>query len=180
MRMLNDLSASLSGWIIPLLFLLIIVVGWCRGVAIYQVFVEGAAEGFQTAVKIMPYLVAMIVAIDVFRISGALDGLVEGIKPFLLLSGIPADLIPLAIMRPLSGTGALGMVSEILLEYGPDSLNGKIAATALASTDTTFYILTVYFGGVGITNPRYSVGVGLLGDIVGFLGSVYVCQHLFS
>lgn len=171
---------ALSIWVIPLLLLLIPVIGLMRRVKVYEAFVEGAGEGFQTAIRIMPFLVAMLVAVNVFRVSGAMDLCIGFVAPALAQLGVPPELVPLAVMRPLSGSGALGLTTEILNTYGPDSLVGKIASTVLGSTDTTFYILTVYFGAVAIRNPRYSVGVGLLGDLTGFLGSIIICKYLFD
>lgn len=176
---MSILSEQLSLWVIPVLLVFIPLFGAIRRVKVYESFVEGAAEGFQTSIRILPFLVAMLVAINVFRSSGALGACVSFIEPVLTFFHIPAELIPLAIMRPLSGTGALGLTTEIFTAFGPDSLIGQIASTVLGSTDTTFYILTVYFGAVGITRPRYSVFVGLCGDIIGFLGSVYLCQYFF-
>lgn len=173
------LSERLSLWVIPIILLMVPMIGYFRHVKVYEAFVEGAAEGFHTAIRIMPFLVAMMVAINIFRLSGAMDVWVDGLKPILEFCGVPADLVPLAIMRPLSGTGALGLTIEILNTYGPDSMLGRIASTVLGSTDTTFYILTVYFGAIGISRPRYSVFVGLLGDLVGFAGSIYICHRLF-
>ncbi len=170
----------LSGWAIPLVLLLIPLAGYLRRVRVYEAFVEGAAEGFQTAVRIMPFLVAMLVAVGVFRASGALEDCVALLKPLLSLVGVPPELVPLAVMRPLSGTGALGMTTELLASEGPDSLVGRMASTILGSTDTTFYILTVYFGAVGIRNPRYAVVVGLAGDITGFFMAIYICKLLFT
>ncbi|WP_425061114.1 Spore maturation protein B [Sporomusa carbonis] len=178
--MLTELCEQLSVWAIPVVLLLIPVVGYLRRVKVYEAFVEGAAEGFHTAIRIMPCLVAMLVAISIFRASGALDACVAGINPILKALGVPPDLVPLAIMRPLSGSGSLGLATEILNTFGPDSLVGKIASTVLASTDTTFYVLTVYFGAIGISNPRYSVFVGLFGDVASFMASVYICQYLFN
>ncbi|HAK72742.1 MAG TPA: spore maturation protein [Sporomusaceae bacterium] len=175
-----EVLGSISVWIVPLLILLIPIVGFLRRVKVYEAFVEGASEGFHTAIRIMPFLVAMMVAVNVFRISGAMDVFVNSLAPLLNYIGVPPELVPLAIMRPLSGTGALGLTTELLHTYGPDSITGKIASTVLGSTDTTFYILTVYFGAVGIRNPRYSVMVGLLGDLAGFLLSVYICHYVFS
>lgn len=175
-----EVLGNISVWIVPLLILLIPVVGFLRRVKVYEAFVEGASEGFHTAIRIMPFLVAMMVAVNVFRISGAMDVFVNSLAPLLNYIGVPPELVPLAIMRPLSGTGALGLTTELLHTYGPDSITGKIASTVLGSTDTTFYILTVYFGAVGIRNPRYSVMVGLLGDLTGFLLSVYICHYVFS
>jgi len=178
--MFTEFCEQLSVWAIPTILLIVPVIGYVRHVNVYEAFVDGASEGFYTAIRIMPFLVAMMVAINIFRASGALAVCVEYVKPMLTLIGVPPDVVPLAMMRPLSGTGSLGLVTELLNTHGPDSLVGRIASTILGSTDTTFYILTVYFGAVGISKPRYSVGVGLLGDMIGFLGSIYICQILFK
>jgi spore maturation protein B len=178
--MLTAVSDILAVWTIPALLLAILVFGYLRRVPVYEVFVEGAAEGFQTTLRIMPFLVAMLVAIGILRASGALDDCIALLQPALSALGVPPELVPLAIMRPLSGTGSLGLVSELLAAEGPDSLVGKMAATLLGSTDTTFYILTVYFGAVGIRRPRYAVFVGLMGDLTGFAATIYVCRLLFA
>ncbi len=178
--MFAAVCAVLSTWALPLVLLLIPLVGYLRRVRIYEAFVEGAAEGFHTAVRIMPFLVAMLVAAGVFRASGALDDSVAVLRPLLALAGVPPELVPLAVMRPLSGTGALGLTTELLASDGPDSLIGRMASTILGSTDTTFYILTVYFGAAGIRNPRYAVIVGLVGDFTGFFMSIYICRLLFG
>ncbi|WP_371370832.1 spore maturation protein [Sporomusa aerivorans] len=178
--MLLTLCEQLSVWAIPVVLLLIPVIGYLRKVKVYEAFIEGAGEGFQTAIRILPCLVAMLVAISVFRASGAMDACVAFLAPALDILGIPSELVPLAIMRPLSGSGSLGLATELLNTYGPDSLVGKIASTVLASTDTTFYVLTVYFGAISISNPRYALLVGLSGDIASFLLSVYICQYLFA
>lgn len=177
--MFAQVCEILSVWTIPLVLLVIPLLGYMRRVKVYEAFVEGAAEGFHTTVRIMPFLVAMMVAVSIFRSSGAMEDSVGLLNPLLQFLGVPPELVPLAVMRPLSGTGALGLTTEILNSSGPDSLVGRIASTVLASTDTTFYVLTVYFGAVGITKPRYSVAVGLIGDLVGFFGAVYVCRLLF-
>ncbi len=175
-----DMLANLSVWMIPLLLLVIPLVGLLRRVKVYEAFVEGAAEGFQTAIRIMPYLVAMMVAINIFRSSGAMGALADFLSPVCILLGIPEDIVPLAIMRPLSGSGSLGLTTEIIHTFGPDSYIGKLAAVIIGSTDTTFYILTVYFGAVGITKPRYSLFVGLGGDLIGLFASLYFCQKIFG
>ncbi|SMC57500.1 spore maturation protein [Sporomusa malonica] len=177
--MLIELCEKLSVWAIPAVLFFIPIIGYLRKVKVYEAFVEGAGEGFHTAVRILPCLVAMLVAISIFRASGAMDACVAWMGPALSMLGVPSDLVPLAVMRPLSGSGSLGLATEILKTYGPDSLVGRIASTVLASTDTTFYVLTVYFGAVGLSNPRYAVLVGLSGDIASFLASVYICQYLF-
>lgn len=178
--MFGAICETLSVWAVPAVLLVIPLAAYCRRVKVYEAFVEGAGEGFQTAIRIMPFLVAMMVAISVFRASGALDQCVDVLRPFLAYCGVPPELVPLAIIRPLSGTGALGVVCELLAKHGPDSLEGRMASTILGSTDTTFYILTVYFGAVGVRKPRYSVFVGLMGDLMGFFGSVYLCRMLFG
>lgn len=178
--MFAEFCRELSVWAIPSILLFIPLIGYFRKVNVYEAFVDGAAEGFKTAIRIMPFLVAMMVAINVFRASGAMDALIMFIAPHLSALGVPSDLVPLAIMRPLSGTGSLGLATEILNTFGPDSLCGRIASTVMGSTDTTFYILTVYFGAVGIRKPRYSVFVGLIGDLTGFFMSIYICSKLFG
>lgn len=177
--MLLDVCNALSAWSIPFVLLVIPLIALARGVKVYETFVEGAAEGFQTAIRIMPFLVAMMVAIGVLRDSGAMECIIGYMKPILNFCGVPEQLVPLAIMRPLSGTGAMGMATELLNSFGPDSLSGRIASTIMGSTDTTFYILTVYFGAVGITRSRYALFAGLTGDIVGFFASIYLCSWLF-
>ncbi len=177
--MFAELGEQLSVWAIPVLLCLIPLYGFIKGISVYEVFVKGAEEGFYTAIRIMPFLVAMMVAINVFRTSGALQLIVNLIDPIMNKLFLPSELLPLAIMRSLSGSGSLGMTTEILNHYGPDSILGITASTILGSTDTTFYVLTVYFASIGIRNPRYSVYVGLLGDIVGFICSVYICNLFF-
>ena len=174
--MLSELSDQLSRWAVPVILLLIPLIGYLRGVKVYETFVEGAAEGFNTAIRIMPFLVAMLVAIHVFRAAGTMDVFIGLLQPFLEFFSIPPELAPLALMRPLSGSGSLGITMELLNTYGPDSLVGRMASTILGSTDTTFYILTVYFGAIGVRNPRYSVIVGLTGDLIGFFCSIYIWQ----
>lgn len=175
-----DYVETVAAWAIPVILLLVPLFGYIRRVSVYEVFVEGAAEGFQTAIRIMPFLIAMMVAINVFKASGAMDTIADILHPFLVLLNVPAELVPLAVMRPLSGTGALGITTDILHTYGPDSLAGRTASTILASTDTTLYILTVYFGSVGIKKVRYAVAVGLFGDLVGFFAAVCYCGVVFA
>jgi spore maturation protein B len=170
----------MAAWAIPFLLLVIPVIGWFRRLKVYEVFVEGATEGFHTAIRIMPFLLAMMVAIGVFKASGAMEAVAACLRPLLTFMHVPAELVPLAIMRPLSGTGALGITTDILQTYGPDSMVGRMASTILASTDTTLYILTIYFGAVGIKNVRYSAFVGIIGDLVGFMGAIYICHRVFG
>ncbi|MDU2066416.1 MAG: spore maturation protein [Sporomusaceae bacterium] len=176
---MNDFLTIFAAWLIPLLLLFIPLIGLIRGVKVYEAFVEGASEGFSTVLRIMPYLVAMMVAIAIFRDSGALAALAACVAPWCSLWGIPEEILPLALLRPLSGSGALGMTAELIHRFGPDSFVGYLASVIIGSTDTTFYVLTVYFGAVGVKNPRYSLFVGLCGDVIGLVASLYVCQKFF-
>ena len=177
---MSGVIQTLSQWAIPLLLLLIPTIGLIRGVKVYETFVSGAEEGFQTAIKIIPFLVGMLVAINVFRVSGAFAVLAKIISPITTLLRIPPDVIPLGVMRPLSGSGALGLATEIINTYGPDSFLGNLASTMQGSTDTTFYVLTIYFGSVGIKKYRHALWVGLSADITTFLASVVICNLLLT
>jgi len=165
---------------VPLLFLVIPLVGWIRRVKLYEAFVQGAEQGFVTAVRIIPYLVGMMTAISVFRASGAMDLCARLLAPVLQPLGIPAEVLPLALMRPLSGGAALGVAADLIRTYGPDSFLGRLASVMQGSTDTTFYVVSIYFGSVGITRYRYAVALGLTADVVSFLAAVAVCRHVFS
>ncbi len=164
---------------IPLVLLVFLGWGFFRKVKVYEVFVEGAKDGFHTAVRIIPYLVAMLVAIAVFRASGAMDLLTAIFAPVTSLIGMPAETLPMAIMRPLSGSGSLGIMTELMKTHGPDSLIGIIVSTMYGSSETTFYVLAVYFGAVSIQNTRHAVPVGLIADIVGMLAAVWIVRTLF-
>lgn len=171
---------EISRWAIPILLFIIPAYAYVKKISVYEVFVEGAEEGFTTAIKILPFLVGMLVAISVFRASGAMDYMVKAIYPVTNLLGIPGEVLPLAVMRPLSGGGALGITAELIQFYGPDSFIGRLASTMQGSTDTTFYVLTVYFGSVGIRKYRHALSVGLIADITSFLASVIICHLFFS
>lgn len=177
--MLVEILETVSRWAIPALLLTIPVYACFRGVPVYETFVEGAEEGFQTAVRIIPYLVGMFVAIGIFRASGAM-ALVSGMmQPLMSGLGVPAEVLPMAVMRPLSGSAALGLATELINHYGPDSFIGRLASTMQGSTDTTFFILTIYFGSVGVRQVRYALTVGLLADVTSLIASVYICNQLF-
>jgi spore maturation protein B len=164
---------------IPLLFIVFLGWGFVRKVKVYEVFVEGAKEGFTTAVRIIPYLVAMLAAIGIFRASGALELLTAALAPVTALVGMPPETLPMAFMRPLSGSGSLGVMTELMKVHGPDSLIGVMASTMYGSSETTFYVLAVYFGAVGIKNTRHAVPVGLIADAAGMLAAVWVVNLLF-
>jgi len=169
-------------------FLFLIIIGFIlagirKKVNVYDAFVEGAKEGFSTAVRIIPYLVAILVAIGVFRASGAMDYLIGGIEKAVELCGINSDFVgglPTAIMKPLSGSGARGLMVDAMTTYGADSFVGRLACIFQGSTDTTFYILAVYFGSVGIAKTRHAVPCGLIADAAGIISAIFICYLFFG
>ncbi|MFC5699842.1 spore maturation protein [Cohnella faecalis] len=171
---------TLSAWTIPMLIAFIPLYAAFRKVPVYETFIDGAKDGFQTAVGIIPPLVGMMTAIGMFRASGAMDALLGWVRPLTESIGIPSDVLPLALLRPISGAGSLAFVTDLIKEQGPDSFVAKVASTIQGSTDTTLYVLTVYFGAVGIRNARYALKVGLFSDVVGFFAAVAVCWLLFG
>ena len=177
-----NVIAEISRWAIPLILLLVPVVAYLRKVPVYESFVSGAEEGFRTGVRILPFLIGMLVSIRVFVDSGALNIASHWLQPLFTLLGLESDfaaIIPLAIMRPLSGSGALGVATQLISQYGPDSFIGRLASTLQGSTDTTFFVLTVYFGSVGIKKYRYALKLGLLADIIGLIVSVWIVTKVF-
>lgn len=172
--------AAVSIWMIPLLIAFILLYGTYKKVPTYETFVDGAKEGFSMAISVIPYLVGMMVAISVFRASGAMDFFIDLMKPALHAIGVPSEIVPLALIRPISGTGALGMTTDLIATYGPDSFIGRLASTMQGSTDTTLYVLTVYFGAVGIKKMGDALKVGLLADIVGIVASIVIVTIVFA
>jgi len=170
----------LSSWAVPVMIAFIPLYAYFKKVPVYESFVDGAKDGFNTAIGIIPNLVGMMVAISVFRASGALEFFVGLISPLFESFRIPAEVLPLGLLRPLTGTGSLAFTTDLIKTYGPDSLIGRIASTIQGSTDTTLYVLTVYFGAVGIRNGRYALKVGLFSDIVGFFAAIFICLILFG
>lgn len=164
---------------IPLIILLFLGYGYFKKIKVYEVFVEGAKEGFEVGVKIIPYLVAMLVAIGMFRASGALDLFTTLLSPVTNFIGMPSEVLPMAFMRPLSGSGSIGIMTELMQTHGPDSLIGFMASTMFGSTETTFYVIAVYFGAVNIYKTRYALPAGLLADAAGLVTAVYVTRLLF-
>lgn len=169
-----------SFWMVPLLIAGLTLFGWSRGVRVYESVVEGAKEGFQVALRILPFLVAILVAVAMFRASGCLDLFVAAVSPLTAPFGLPAEAVPMAVLRPLSGSGAFGVMSEIVSTHGPDSYLGYLVSTMQGSTDTTFYILAVYFGAIGIKKTRHAVPAGLLADAAGMLAAVFICRRLWG
>lgn len=175
-----EFITAVSAWIIPLFLLIVLLVATWKKLPAYELFVEGGKDGIKMAFSILPFLLGMLVSISILRSSGALDAFIELISPVLLMIGIPPDVVPLAFVRPISGNAALGMTAELIGEYGPDSFIGRLASTMQGSTDTTLYILTVYFGAVGIKKMGYALKVGLLADLIGILASVIIVNMVFG
>jgi len=180
-------SSALARWVnavsllaIPFLLAFFPLYAALRRIAVYEEFVDGAKEGFNVAVRIIPYLVAMLVAIGMFRGAGGIDLLTRLLKPALELVHFPSELVPMALMRPLSGSGTLALFSDLVKQLGPDSLVVRMAGTIYGSTETTFYVIAVYFGAVGVQRTRHAVPAGLIADAAGVVASVVVCRIVFG
>ncbi len=173
---------EISPWIVPGLMVALLGFGVIRRVSVYEAFVEGAKDGFQVAVRIIPYLVAILVAVGMFRASGAMDMMMGPIAGFAASIGIPAEAMPMALLRPLSGSGAYGYLSAIIQDpaIGPDSYTGLLVSTLQGSTETTFYVLAVYFGAAQIRRIRHALAAGLTADIAGIAAAVFICSVLFA
>jgi spore maturation protein SpmB len=179
----DALSTTAANVFLMTLIMAFIAAGVRRKINVYETFVEGAKEGFQTAVRIIPYLVAILVGIGVFRASGAMDWLTDWLGAGLQAMGLPADFgaaLPTALMKPLSGSGARGLMVDAMATYGADSLTGRLACIFQGSTDTTFYILAVYFGSVGIRRTRHAVACGLLADAAGIVAAIGIGYLFFG
>jgi spore maturation protein B len=170
---------AISLWAMPVLLVGIPLAGIIRKVKVYDVFIEGAREGFDVAVRIIPFLVGILVAIGMFRGSGAMDLLMAGLRPIVSPTGFPPELVPLAILRSLTGSGSLAFATDLIKANGPDSLIARTAATMYGSSETTFYVLAVYFGSVGISRTRHAVPAALVADIVAAIAAVAVCAWMF-
>jgi spore maturation protein B len=170
---------AISLWAIPVLLVTIPLVGILRKVKVYDVFIEGAKEGFDVAVRIIPFLVGILVAIGMFRASGAMDLLMAGLRPLVAPAAFPPELVPLAILRSLSGSGSLAFTTDLIKTHGPDSLIARTAATMYGSSETTFYVLAVYFGAVGVRRTRHAVPAALIADFAAAVAAVAVCAWMF-
>jgi spore maturation protein SpmB len=180
---ISEISTFAANFILITIIILFIVLAIIKKVNVYDAFIEGAKEGFSIAIKIIPFLVAILVAIGIFRASGAMDFIISGIAAFFSWLGVDTRFtgaLPVAFMKPLSGSGARGLMVDAMTTYGPDSFVGRLACTMQGTTDTTFYIIAVYFGSVGIKNTRYAVGCGLLADLVGFTAAILVAYLFFG
>ncbi|MDO8686125.1 MAG: spore maturation protein [Clostridiales bacterium] len=170
---------NISIYTIPLIFVLIISFSFFRKVPVFDIFLEGAREGLSTLIKIIPALVGLTAAIDVIRVSGLLDILTAIIGPVAVFLGIPAETLPLVLLRPVSGSASLSLISDMFARYGPDSLTGNIASVMMGSTETIFYTLTIYFGSIRIRDIRYTLAAALIADFSGILAAVWTCRLLW-
>ena len=180
---MNKVSTTVANILLMVIIVAFIAAGVRKKVNVYDAFIEGAKDGFQTAVRIIPYLVAILVGIGVFRASGAMDMLIGGMRWCVELTGANAqwvDAMPTALMKPLSGSGARGMMVDAMTTYGADSFVGRLSCVFQGSTDTTFYILAVYFGSVGIAKTRHAVACGLIADLAGIIAAIAICYLFFG
>ena len=177
--MIRAILDGVSLWAIPVLLVGIPLVGMIRRVKVYDVFIEGAKEGFNVAIRIIPFLVGILVAIGMFRGSGAMDLLTGALKPLMAATGFPAELFPFVILKTLSGSGSLAFATDILKRYGPDSLIARMAGTMYGSSETTFYVLAVYFGAIGVKRTRHAIPSALIGDVVAAIVAVAICAWRF-
>lgn len=177
--MIRNALDAVSLWAIPVLLVAIPLAGIIRKVKVYDVFIEGAKEGFEVAVRIIPFLVGILVAIGMFRGSGAMDLLMAGVRPLVAPLGFPPELVPLAILRSLTGSGSLAFTTDLIKTHGPDSLIARTAATMYGSSETTFYVLAVYFGAVAVRRTRHAVPAALIADLVAAIAAVAVCTWMF-
>ncbi|MBA2870092.1 spore maturation protein B [Anoxybacillus calidus] len=175
-----NIVQSISVWLIPVTIGFILLYGTFKKVPTYEAFVEGGKEGIEIAFSVIPYLIGMLVSISIFRASGALEYFMNFLEPFIHFIGIPAEVVPLAMIRTISGTAALGMTTDLIATYGPDSFIGRLASTIQGSTETTLYVLTVYFGAVGIKKMGDALKVGILADILSFILSFLVVLLVFG
>jgi spore maturation protein SpmB len=172
-----------GNFILFLIIILFIILGVRKRINLYETFIEGAREGFNIAIKIIPYLVAMLVAVGIFRASGAFDFLMQGLRGFFGFFGIDTrfvDALPVALMKPLSGGGARGMMVETMKHFGADSFAGRLACIFQGSTETTFYVVAVYYGAVNISKTRYTVTAGLIADLAGVIAAIFIAYLFFG
>lgn len=174
------LRSAAKGWLLPTLIAVMSLYGFAKRVPVYDAMITGAREGFHVAVRIIPFLVAIVVAAGMFRASGLLDFVVSGIGPFTGAIGFPADALPMALLRPLSGSGAYAVMAEIMQANGPDSKVGYLVSTLQGSTETTFYVLAVYFGAVAVSRVRHGVAAGLIADVCGVIGATVAVNWLLA
>lgn len=163
-------------FIIPVIILLILVYGYLKGVKVYDTFIEGAGEGLLITFRILPYIGAMLLAVGMLRISGGLDFMLYVLRPLTKAAGIPEEVVLLIIMKPLSGSGALGILADLLKRSGADSFAGVLASIVMSSTETIFYTITVYFGSIGIKNIRHTLAAAMIADAAGLAATIFLCR----
>lgn len=178
--MFHSVMNMISLWTLPVILIIILTMGLIKRVPIYEVFTDGAKEGFKVSVNIIPYLVAIIVAISMLRASGIIEFIGGICAPLFLKFNIPVDVTPIMIVRSLSGSAALGIFSDIAHSLGAENYATTLSAVMVGSSETTFYVLAVYFGAVGISKLRYAVLVGILADIIGIIAAITVCNAMFG
>ena len=177
---MREFLSLLSIWILPVIISFIIIYGAIKRVPCYETFVEGAKNGLFVSIKILPYLVAIIVSVSMFRASGAIELLSEKLFGILAHIKVPAETLPLMLTRSLSGSATLGIFSDIVNSTGADSYAAKLSAVITGSSETTFYVLAVYFGAIGIKKIKYALIVGLLADLFGIFAAIFVCRYFFT
>ncbi|MGI5966446.1 MAG: spore maturation protein [Anaerotruncus rubiinfantis] len=176
---MNGMLMNLGTLMVPLTVAGIIGYAFVKGVPVFETFVEGAKEGLEVAVNILPALVGLITAVGMFKVSGGLDLLTWALEPFGRLLGLPREVLPLALLRPVSGSGALVIFNDLISTYGPDSLIGRVASVMQGSTETTFYTIALYYGAAGIKNTRHTVPAALSADLTGFIMSAFMVRLFF-
>ncbi|CZH36400.1 spore maturation protein [Legionella pneumophila serogroup 1] len=177
---MNGFANHLSNWLFLTFIVGIPLYAAIKKVNVFDAFIIGAKQGFDVSVKLIPYLVAMMVAIGMLRASGFFSLMSQILSPALAMIGMPSELLPLALIRPFSGSASTGVMAELIHKYGGDSFIAKTAATMMGSTETTFYVIAVYFGSVGIRRTRHAIPAGLLADLAGIISSVLICRYLFT
>lgn len=170
---------TISLWALPVIIFVILTVGIIKKIPVYEEFINGAKDGFKVSINIIPYLVAIIVGVSMLRASGIIDSAVHLLSPILHRFMIPVEALPVMIVRSLSGAATLGLFSDIVHHFGPDSYAAKLCAIIVGSSETTFYVLAVYFGSVGIKKVRYAMLTGIIADIIGVVAAIIVCSHFF-
>jgi len=180
MDLFRDIIGVVSVFVLPALIVGIPLYGLFRRVPVYESFVEGGKEGFGLAVRIIPYIVAILFAIGMFRASGAMEALASGLGPLLAFIGMPPEVLPMAIVRPLTGSGSVAIVADLAAQHGESSLITRMAATMFGSTETTFYVIAVYFGAVNVSKARHALAAGLIADAAAMLFAVWMCLWFFG
>ncbi|HYH09351.1 MAG TPA: nucleoside recognition domain-containing protein [Thermoanaerobaculia bacterium] len=176
---MREILEQISIWAVPVLLVGIPLIGIIKKVKVYDVFIDGAKEGFGVAVQIIPFLVGILVAIGMFRGSGAMDLMLDALRPLLVYTGFPPEMLPLGILRTLTGSGSLAYTTDLIKTHGPDSLLARMAATMYGSSETTFFVIAVYFGAVSVKRTRHAVPAALIGDVVAAIAAVAICVWMF-